>query len=113
MSISFNLKEKSNKKYLRVKIKKSYTIGESQEAVLFRFDTSDLESYYVWINKKAIYSSYYTDILDVSFIDDESYKYSIYREGNYDWKKPDAKVTGTELKAELLKDLDIAEINKK
>lgn len=102
------------RKYIRVKVRKNYTISESQEAVLFGFYTSDgLEKYYVWINKKAIYTSYYTDILDISLINDENYKYSIYKEGNYDWKKPDAKVTGKELKEELLKDQNIADINKK
>lgn len=103
---------KNIRKYLRVKVRKNYTIGESQEAVLFEF-YSELETYYVWINKKAIYTSYYTDILDISLIDSNDYKYSIYKDGNYDWKKPDAKVSGKELKEELLKDSNIAEINKK
>lgn len=106
--------ENTNRKYLKVKVRKNYTIGESQEAVLFGFYTSEgLESYYVWINKKAIFTSNYTDILDISLIADESYKYSIYKEGNYDWKKPDAKVSGKDLKKELLTDQNINEINKK
>lgn len=111
--MSFIKKENTKKEYLNIKIRKSYTIAESTNAVLFEFETNDFESYLVWFNKGAIYTSDYTDILDISLINDDNFKYSIYKKDNDDWKKPDAKVSGAELKEELLKDYDIAIINKK
>lgn len=111
--MGFIKNENTKKEFTNIKVRKSYTIGESNKAVLFEFETNDFESYYVWFNKKAIYTSMFTDILDISLIKDDKFKYSIYKKDNYDWKKPDAKVSAEELKAELLKDYDIALINQK
>lgn len=114
MNLGLSLKnQKSEKNYLNIKVRKSYAVGESKNAVLFEFDTNDYEQFYVWINKWAIYTSEYTDILDISLVDGIDFKYSIYRKNNNDWKKPDAKISASDLKNELLKDSAIAEINRK
>lgn len=107
------LKNENIKEFTNIKVRKSYTIGESKNAVLFEFETKDFESYYVWFNKKAIYASMFTDILDISLINDGKFKYSIYKKNNFDWKKPDGKVSADQLKEELLKDYGIALINQK
>lgn len=112
MFIENTRKNENTRNFINVKVRRSYTVGESKKAVLFEFETNDFESYYVWINKNAIFTSIYTDILDISLKDSEDFLYSIYKEGNNDWKKPDTKVSGKKLKEEILKIYDIQEINK-
>lgn len=114
MKFNNNNKNFNNKrKFININVRKSYTVAESKNAVLFQFDSNDLEQYYVWINKSAIFTSEFTDILDISLIVDKDFQYSIYQESNTDWKKPDGKCSGKELYDELMRDTEIASINRK
>lgn len=111
MKFNNERKENTKSKFINIKVRRSYTVAESKKAVLFHFETDNFEGFYVWINKIAIFASNFTDILDVSLIDNNDFMYSVYKEGNNDWSKPDGKVSGKELKAEILKDFAIQEIN--
>lgn len=94
----------TNKEYVKIKLLKDNVIAESEKSVLFRFENDSKleESVYFWINKKAIFYSPYSNILDVSLIEDANFKYGVYKEGNKDWKKPDNQVTAKVLKEAII-----------
>lgn len=104
-------KKEKNEKYISIKLSKEYVVAESKNAVLFSVEQEDFESFKFWINKWAIWTSQYSNILEVSILNDDEFKYSIYRETNNDWKKPDLKISGSELNNELLKIYDIKYLN--
>lgn len=89
----FDKKENTKRNFTTIKLLKDNVVGENQKAVLFRFvDNVNSESFYFWINKKAIFTSQYSNILNVSLIDENDFNYSVYKEGNKDWTKPDNSV---------------------
>lgn len=98
-----NTNTKKYKEYLKINLNRNMVIAESKNSVLFQIESDNLESFLFWINKKAIFSSNYSNILTVSIINDEQFLYSVYKPTNNDWKKPDAQVVGKNLVDELLK----------
>lgn len=111
----FDKKENTKRNFTSFKLLKENVVGENQKAVLFRFvDNVNSESFYFWINKKAIFTSQYSNILNVSLIDENDFNYSVYKEGNKDWTKPDNSVGAKTLIAAINKVCEkTALINKK
>lgn len=101
----FDKKETQQKRnFTTVKLLKDNVVGENAKAVLFRYvDNVNSESFYFWINKKAIFTSQYSNILNVSLIDENDFNYSVYKEGNKDWSKPDNSVGAKTLIAAINK----------
>lgn len=88
--------QKPQRNYYKIKLSKDFAIAESAKAVLFKININ-AESLHIWINKAAIFSSEFTNILNISLIDEKDYQYSLYKENNQDWKKPDYSISGSEL----------------
>ena len=91
-----NKKTKSKKKYLKIKVDRSFAIAESERSVLFKIGYEG-KNYKLWINKVGIFPSEFTNILSISLVDSPNFKYNLYNEDNDNWKKPNLKISGKEL----------------
>ena len=99
--------KKTKAKYLKIKVDRSYAIAESERSVLFKINYNG-KDYKLWINKVGIFPSDFTNILSISLVDSDKFKYNLYKENNDNWKKPNLKISGKEL-FELYEDKDIEE----
>lgn len=88
--------KKSKATYLKIKVDRSFAIAESERSVLFKIEYEG-KNYKLWINKVGIFPSEFTNTLTISLIDSPKFKYSLYKENNENWKKPDLKISGKEL----------------
>lgn len=102
-----NTTRKSKAKYLKIKVDRSYAIAESEKSVLFKIDYKE-KNYKLWINKVGIFPSEFTNILTISLVDSPKFKYSLYKENNENWKKPDLRISGKEL-FELYEEQEVEE----
>lgn len=91
-----NKRKNSKQKYLKIKVDRSYAIAESERSVLFKIGYKG-KNYKLWINKVGIFPSEFTNILSISLVDSPKFKYSLYKEENDNWKKPNLQVSGREL----------------
>ena len=97
--------KKSEAKYLKIKVDRSFAIAESEKSVLFKINYKG-KDFKLWINKVGIFPSEYTNTLTISLVDSAKFKYSLYKEDNENWKKPNVRVSGKELFELYEDDLD-------
>ena len=100
----------NNAEYIDIKLSKNSVIGESRDSLLFIANFSDYRLKF-WINKKAIFYYNYSNILKVSLINKDDFKYNLYLEENKDWKKPNYQASGKQLNDKLLLNKDIQILN--
>lgn len=106
--------ENTEKNYLKINLPKSFVIGENKDAILFAIKKDDTtDNYMFWINKKGVFYSNYSNILNVSLIDFKDFQYSIYKLSNRNWKTPDNMVSGKILFDNLMKNEIISLLNRK
>ena len=91
-----NKSKKSKAKYLKIKVDRSFAIAESERSVLFKIGYNG-KNYKLWINKLGIFPSEFTNILSISLVDSDKFKYNLYKEDNDNWKKPNLRISGKEL----------------
>lgn len=89
-----------------IRINKKYVIGEGKNSVLFRLEGNEgtgNNAFNVWINKRQITASPYSNFLDISImINAQKMMYNLYVYINTEWDKPDS-VLNPEQFAQLLK----------